>query len=223
MDTSIMSVEDFYKENARVGTENVTQEDLPMPMLKLVQRTSDLELANGGRPAFGKFYYTANKQEYDTFPCYFLGFSKFEQVTFNTKGLSDDKKIYETVYRFTGVSADLRLPYQLVCRGAALNQAKNFLGNVVASKKPMFALPVIMEPKIIQGQMGPFAVMIFRVQPVETDMEKLGRLKAMTAKYVPDAIDPDEEITKLSEEGTAFEKPAKNANVEEEESSDVPF
>jgi hypothetical protein len=219
-----MSAEDFFKENVRLGTEKVTEADLPMPLLKLVQRTSDLELPNGSRPAFGKFYYTATKQEFETFLCYFLGFSKFEQVTFNTKGLSDDKKIYETVYKFTGVSGDLRLPFQFVCRGGNVNQAKNFLGTVVGSKKPMFALPVIMNAKIIQGQMGAFAVAVFKVQPVEMDMEKLAKLKAMTIKYVPDSTDPDEEVTKLVEEARepAVAKPV-TAEVVEEESDTIPF
>jgi hypothetical protein len=187
--TSIATVEQWYKDNAKIGVERITQEDLPIPMLQLVQRTSNLMLANGTPATFGKFYYTATKQQFDKFPCYILSAHTEERQKFT------DKTQYEKVYVFLGVSADLGMPFKMIFRSSNIGSAKNFLGLVFASKRPIFATKVVMESKTVDGQKGTYVTIMLNDQGSEDRLEKLNTLKDLSEKYGSPAIGvPDEEV-----------------------------
>ncbi len=223
MNTAIATVEQWYKDNAKVGVERITQEDLPIPMLQLVQRTSNLMLANGTPAMFGKFYYTATKQQFDKFPCYILSAHTEERQKFS------DKTQYEKVYVFLGVSADLGMPFKMIFRSSNIGSAKNFLGLVFASKRPIFATKVVMEAKTVDGQKGTYAVVMLNDQGSEDRLEKLNTLKDLSEKYGSPAVGvPDDEAPEepAVDSTSMFDAPAQvveEAPQAEENPDDIPF
>src|SRR5438045_130724 len=80
----------------------------------------------------GKFYYKASKQVYSEVSCAMLVFGKREMSDF-----SDKTKKVQT-YVFMGALEPGLEPFIMYLRGSGIGSAKQFLGDVVNSKKPMF-------------------------------------------------------------------------------------
>jgi hypothetical protein len=216
MDKTLVTTEQWYKDHAKTGVERITQEDLPMPMLQLVQRTSNLQLPDGSAPQFGKFYYTATKTQFETFPCYILGAHTEMRPTFK------DKEKMEKVYVFIGVDATFQMPFKMIFRSTQVPVAKNFLGSVFATKKPIFAVKVILTSKTIDGSKGVYAITVVTEKGVEDNMEKLTMLEKLSEKYAaPMTGEIAEEI--VEEVDAPVKLAAEVEGAEEVDSSDIPF
>jgi len=220
--TDLVKVDDkWLAENARLGTEDITAADLPIPRLKLIQKTSDATLTDGTAPKMGTFFYSAMQDAMAQVECTLLSVKKARKIVFNSKNkptsqLTDED--YEDVFMFIGIRDLDEQPFLFDVRGSALSAAKNFLATVIASKKPLLHFKVKLESRYIESQKGNYYVVVFRNLGEQTDTAHDTAMMALTTKYSGVKAEEEEEITKIEDltETQAPEKP-------QADDGDLPF
>jgi len=177
----------LYKENADIGLED-TSMGAVWPILKLTQKGSENELADGQHSAIGKFYHTATKEQYTSVTCHIL--------YINQAYLPNFEKTQEKLnYIVAGVMTDDFTPFVLFIKGKSLQPFWNFQKDVreyVKNPKtpvPLFALTVqLTSEKADAGKWGkiqtivPTVVKNGSVPVLVTDRAIFDRLKEMSGK-----------------------------------------
>jgi len=195
--------EKWLKENARLGMEDITAADLPIPQMILVQKADSKYMVNNVSVKPGLFYHTAKADAMDVVECKLLSVKKAKEVQYSARlkpaeTLKADD--YKDIFVFIGVRDVDEQPFLLKVRGASMNSARNFLATVLASKKPLLHFKVKLESKFIEGQMGPFYVLVFRTIGEETDSSKDVMFMNLATKYSGVTTETDEEeITKVED------------------------
>lgn len=169
--------EDLLKVDAKLGLEEMTQEDMPTPTLMLIQNNSTLVDDNGRPYPRGKFLYKGTKELYDEVSCSLLSFTKKDMPSFS------DKEILERTYVFLGVLEPTLRPFILYLRSTGIGAAKQFLGEVVARNVPMYSLQVKLSSESVKGEKGTYYKIKFTVAGFTDDYKKLAVIAGLTRKY----------------------------------------
>ena len=217
----IVGVDKFFQDNTNVGLETVRSEDLPVPRLSLVQRTSTKTNLKDGTPARpGTYFYSATKESTPTFECTLLSAKLTDLPTFN------DKRVMEKVWVFLGAREGDWKPFIFSCRGASSGAAKNFIGNVKANGKfPMFSYKVKLSSKAaeasIEGRSVGYFVAVFDDAGIRDNLSDLTMLRELAMKY---GVEADKTVQGWDEEGTSAEIPEVDVKAKEDiDPSDLPF
>lgn len=145
-DTSI-TVASMYKGTVNAGTEEVSQEDLNTPTLRIIQKLSEVDIDN---PHIGWFYRNDLKEEFETVDI---------NLIYVTTVLSDNynKTAKEKVKVYFGFYKDSKEPFKMFVRGWSMAGHRNFQSEVGMWKAklhvPMFALMVRLSTVDQEGTM----------------------------------------------------------------------
>lgn len=204
----------FFKENARVGLETVSSEDLPIPRLLLVQKTSTNTVLSDGNPAKqGYFYYSATREATETFSCAFLKGDLVEMPTFL------DRNVTEKVWTFLGAREDDWKPFIFSCRSTSFAAAGNFVGSVLTRGIPMFALKVVLSSRYIESKKGNFYVVAFKDEGVRKETTQLLLLRDLAKKY---GVEQGLKGTDIPEQEEVVPEPTEKA-TEDISPDQIPF
>lgn len=171
--------ESYLKDNANVGLEEVTPEDLPTPFLTLIGTNSTLQDAEGRPYPRGAFVYRATGEVLEEVDCTILSLTKS-----NTPSYSD-KSIMEPAYIILGVLNEGTRPFKIILKSTGIGAFKQYLGNVTASKLPMFTLRTIITSEKIQGEKGTYYKYKFTVKEMHKDMDQIMVLENLAKTYGP--------------------------------------
>lgn len=179
----LLKVDDAWlASNARVGTETILPEDLPIPRLIAVQKSPNKSiLRDGTMAAPGTFYYAATKESSPNFACSLLSVHLKEQPTF------DDPEEMEKVWNFIGAREGDWKPFLFSCRGAAAGAARSFVGNIVASGIPMFSFKTVLELSSreikVEGKNVFYYQLVFTDLGMRTDDAEIAMLYNLAQKF----------------------------------------
>lgn len=167
----------YFEQNANIGLEDLDPEDMPTPTLTLIQRTSKV-VDSSGRPYMpGTFYYKATKQNLPEVKASILVFTKQESPSYN------DKNVMERVYVFLGAIMPELQPFKMFLRSSGIGAAKQFLGEVKALKKPMYALDVEIFSVKRENEFGPYYVPQFNINGIRQSAEEIVLLEDLARTY----------------------------------------
>lgn len=134
----------MLRETVNAGTEEVTQEDLNTPSLKLIQATTKDILGKTD----GWYYRNDTKQQIDVVDVNLVYVTTIEGDNFNNSGV-EKKKIYFGFYDETNE------PFKFYVRGWGLSEHRKFQTEVLSLKNkyriPMFSLKVKLSSELQSG------------------------------------------------------------------------
>lgn len=215
--------ETYFKNNARVGIEHISQDDLPTPILKIVNR--EVLRADGVTPIRnGRLYYPALDVEADSFICSFLTYTKEMQPKY--------KKPDETerVYIIMGAldSKTGFKPFKMYFRGGSIGIFKKLLGQVTAQNKPLFAFELELSTEKRIGQDNDtYYILVINNKGIRSDADKIITLESLAREYSsslnpeeesPEPISPEPIPAELLEEPTLPTDPDQDVQPD-----DIPF
>lgn len=205
----------WFKENARLGLETISSDDLPIPRLLLVQKTSTNTILRDGNMAKpGSFYYSATKEATETFGCVFLKGELVDMPTF------EDRNVSEKVWTFLGAREGDWKPFIFNCRSTSFAAAGNFVGSVLTRGVPMFSLKVILGSRYIESKKGNFFVVAFKDEGVRKDTEQLYLLRDLAKKY---GAEQGLKETDVPEQEETMPDPPNESLPEDLEPDQIPF
>lgn len=184
----------YFTDNMRLGTEQLTPDDLATPTLTIIQPNNKLTDDDGRPYARGKFFYSGTKEIFDSVNVSFLVFSKADLPSFADKTVMQKNYIY-----FGAIMPGAKL-FKLYLRSTGIGQAKKFNSDVVALKKPMYTLDVTLSSSFVQGENGDYYKIEFKINGVRTNPEEILMLEDLTRQF-------GEEVKRNQEVVTADEIP----------------
>lgn len=197
----------LYPSAVNIGTEEVTQEDINTPVLKIVQPNTQ----NIDNKKDGSFYRTDTQKQLDTVDVNLIYVTSAEVDNFNKTG-KEKVKIYFGVY------AGTEQPFKMYVRGWGLQAHRTFQTEVFSLKNmyqiPMLALKVTLSTEkqtgVIQDTGKPYTTYkpVFSIQNNEDESP---------------IIEKDEaRIIFLVEAANKFKNIATTSSVHDEEQSEIP-
>ena len=158
----------MYQNAVNIGTEEITQEDLNTPILKIVQSTSqDIENKKDG-----SFYRTDLKEQFDTVKVNLVYVSTIENDNYN-------KTAKEKVKVYFGFYAGTNEPFKMYLRGWGIAGHRDFQTEVMSIKNkyqiPMLSLTVNLKTEkqtgTIQDTGKPYTIFkpIFEIEKNENE------------------------------------------------------
>lgn len=171
--------EQYFHDNARVGLEDLTPDDLPTPVLKIVN--SEVLKADGQTPVrYGHFYYPALDADMETVTCTFLTYVKQMQPVYMKP------EIQEKVYVIMGAidSTSGFKPFKMYLRGGNVGAFKKFLGQVTARNYPMYSLKLELASEKRTSQEGKtYYSLLINAQGVRDDAADILTLEELTRQF----------------------------------------
>jgi hypothetical protein len=228
---------EIFQSNANVGTKQVSSEDLEVPSLRLIQKTSDLEIAGGEAVKLGYLYRSDSMIQRKEMLVNILCFKKVWADNFN-RTAEERKHIYYGA--FEG-SSDI---FRMYLRGWSLTGSRKFLSEVKRMqnkfKLPMYALQVRLSSKEEHGVIKEtsqayttFGMVMTVVKNaegmplVEEDPGRATWLKEMALNF--ESLNSSDEETETPEPRSIPVKPVEpepaptEPETEHVEPSDIPF
>lgn len=199
----------MYQNAVNIGTEEITQEDINTPILKIVQPTSqDIE----GKKE-GAFYRTELKEQFDSVEVNLIYVSTAEVLNYN-KTAKEKVKIYFGFYRGTNE------PFKMYLRGWGLASHRDFQTEVMSIKNtyevPMLALTVELTTEKQTGTISdtgkPYSIYkpIFTVLK-EKDNKPVIEMNSERISFLVEAVNKFNQIVETSD------------NDDKQNEIDVPF
>jgi hypothetical protein len=149
---------------------------LPAPV-KLIQGSSDLTKyasVDGNRAVPGQFYFYSKKLLLDKFDCYFITIFKQPDRFSKNNDMS---------YVAVGVMDDLDLVFQMDFKKAAIPSIKHVISLSFFNQMPIYGIKVNVSSDQRKGQKGSYYVPKITFVKVESDLDKLEKLSALSKKY----------------------------------------
>lgn len=195
----------YFKQNLKVGLEELTPDDLPTPTITIVTPSSKARDKDGRPYIPGQFYFSGLKKAYSTIDITMLCYTKQELPSY------EDKTILEKNYVFLGVIEEdgEMLPFKWYLKKTGIGAAKRLLGDVTAARMPMFALKLNATTQLKNGEKFDYHVVEFKITGVHQDPEKIIILENLAKNYAPN----------MAEEALKTETEEKPGYV----STDMPF
>lgn len=172
--------EAYFRDNLNVGMEQVSQEDVPMPTLALVQSNSKMK-DEEGRPLIpGKFYYKGTGKVYDSVDCAFLVFTKKDAPSYA------NKDVLERVHIFMGAMLPEMEPFLYYFRGWGLSGttgSRFVIGRQKSMKVPMYALKLKLTSEAKSNDKGDFYIPVIKVMGVNENAEQVLVLEDLAKRF----------------------------------------
>lgn len=186
----------FYKENAAVGMSNMGTGSLPI--LKIIESNTKVELPDGTRPALGLFYYAETEQTFGPIEVHLLTCSRGYWAPSLDQNKQDQPKYNQIL---AGVMADTNRPFVFYLSGKRLSPfwdwSRQELGKVTRQLKvPMFALTVELGTESVKnapGQPDTHILTFKLIKDSEGKPEKVTDLEVL--QMLKNAVGNAEEIT----------------------------
>jgi len=176
----VVADEEYFKKYRGLGTEELTAEDMPTPYLSLIQNNSTLTDKEMRPLMRGAFYYAGDESVNKEVECSLLTFTKKDLPSF------DDKSVMVRTYIFLGIIHPQNKIFALYVKRSGIGAAKAFFGELNKNKIPMFAAKVKLSSEMVKGDKGTYFKLIFNLNGIETDMEKLKKLESYTRRLSPE-------------------------------------
>lgn len=147
-------VADFYRKNARVGTENILRDSLPI--LKVTEALSKNLLHDDSKANEGSFYYTKTKEQFDELEVSIISVSK----GYYTKPLIEgDKPVFTQIV--SGMILEGMKPFIMYFTKTRLDNLWNQFGKAVSpytkdkeNPIPMMAIKVKLTTRLVEHKQG---------------------------------------------------------------------
>jgi hypothetical protein len=137
----------YLADSVNAGTEEITQNDLNTPSLRIVQKTTQLE---GLEEKVGWFYRKDTNEQVESVDVHLVYVTTKVSENYNKTG-TETQKIYFGFYKGT------REPFKLYVRGWSLSSHRDFQTEVAMIKSrwhvPMYALSVRLSTVDVSGTM----------------------------------------------------------------------
>jgi len=235
--TTSKELAEIFHNNADIGTKQVSSEDVEIPSLRLIQKTSELEITGAEPAKLGYLYRSDSMVQRKEMLVNILCFKKVWADNFN-RTAEERKHIYFGV--FLG-SSDI---FRMYLRGWSLTGSRKFLSEVKRMqskfKLPMYALQVRLSGKeehgVIKETSQPYTTfsMVMTVVKnaggmplVEEDPGRAAWLKEMALNF--ESLNSSNEETEIPESRSIPVKPVKpelapeTAGDEKVNPDDIPF
>jgi hypothetical protein len=163
------AVADFFKNNARVGAENLSSS---MPQLKITESNSENEGADGQLVPAGKFYYSPTKEDFEKLKVSIMTISRGFWAMDNSK--TPKPKFTQLV---GGMILDTLQPFVMFVSGTRLQNMWNFGKEIkpfTSNKQspiPMFAFEVVLGLEKVKTDFGMNHVVSYKL--VRNDKNQL--------------------------------------------------
>lgn len=202
---STLVLADKFKEDSSLGLEDVRKDDLPIPTLRLVQKSSDeATLVDGSKADTGDFYFGSLSKSWKSPEVIFL---KAKKIQLHSKY----KNVDEDRWAMLGVMPDLDYaPFMLFTPVTSNKSAASFIASVIASKRPIFSFKVKLESREIDGDKGKYYIISFKNFTPIDDEGEYKMLKDITLSFqtqlmepLVDPVDPDKPEVITEEEKVA--------------------
>lgn len=176
---SALVAADLFKADALVGLEEVNKEDLPIPTLRLLQKSSDeVVLPDGSRAAPGQFFFPALNKAWNNPEVVFIKAKKVEMVSKYQNNQMVDR------WALLGVIPELdNTPFMLFTPVTSNMSAASFVQNVMVSKRPMFSFKVKLESRQIENKKGVFYIISFKNMHPISDLGEYEFLKTIATNF----------------------------------------
>ena len=169
--------DDYFSNNANVGLEDMTAEDIPTPVLTLIQSTSRVRDEENRPYTPGMFYYKTTKSAAKELHVSILVATKQMLKSFN------DDSATERVYILLGAIMPKYLPFKMFLRGYGAGAARQFIGEVKALRRPMYSLNVKLHSVQKENDKGVFYVPQFSIEGLRTSREEIVNLEELARTY----------------------------------------
>lgn len=182
--------EEYFKANSNVGLSGLTVEDTPIPTLSVVQSTSKFR-DNDGRPYRpGQLYYKALKMAFDSVTCAILVINKKQMPSY------ENRDQLERTFMVLGVIMPNQMPFMFYAKSSSYFAVRQFIGEVKALQKPMYALNVQIDSEKRQNDQGEWYVPVFNITGLESNPETIVTLEELAKTFDEnrDAIQSEEEV-----------------------------
>lgn len=171
--------------NASLGTSGIDPADVMPSEVALVQGSSNFARVvaeDGTQAKVGQFFFRGDKSIHETVVGYALSLSKVND-TFN----QNEDGSYQKMYRMIGVFEDLKTPFTMNFRRAAIATIKAFLSNVFSQKRGIytFKIEISYEQRqaVIDGKQVNYLVPIVTIKEKLADAKLLAMLEGGVLKY----------------------------------------
>jgi hypothetical protein len=222
---------ELLKKNATLGISGVDPSDVMPAEMKLAHGSSRLDQMTtdqGAQVRVGQFFYRGDRTIHETVKGYILCMAK-------VRAPFPDRKTgeYGRVYRMIGVLEDMKSPFTIYFKGAAIPSVKSLLSHVFSQRRGVysFKVEIVAEPKqtTIDGQIVNYLAPAIKILENVEDQKVLRMLEVGVGKYeylVKMVQDGDAEVieNRTMEDNPAEEEPDTTKPMNEVVNpEDIPF